>query len=142
MIEWKEAYHLLYELEVHISSVFRVFNYPDKKDVLNEDIVEVLNDLQELNTLFIKKDCIDEWKINPISFLDICNAYWEQVWIPYKNKYNLVREEIYLTETFKKIHYNYVLDTKLDKIEEIEKDAIDQKRTSYGNNQLLSTPSL
>lgn len=142
MIEWKEACHLIYELEVQTSQVFRVFNYPDKKDALNEDIVEVLNDLQELNNLFLKKDCIDEWKINPISFLDICNAYWEQVWIPYKNKYNLVREEIYLTETFKKIHYNYVLDTKLDKIEEIEKDAIDQKRTSYGNNQLLSTPSL
>ena len=137
MIEWKEAYHLLCELEVHISSVFRVFNYPDKKDVLNEDIVEVLNDLQELNTLFIKKECIDEWKINPISFLDICNAYWEQVWIPYKNEYNLVREEIYLTKTFRKIHIIYLI-----QIEEIEKDAIDQKRTSYGANQQLSVSSL
>lgn len=142
MIEWKEACHLIYELEVQTAGVFRVFNYPDKKDVLNEDIVEVLDDLQELNNIFLEKSCIDEWKVNPISFLDICNAYWEQVWIPYKNKYNLVREEIYLTETFKKIHYNYILDTKLDKIEEIEKDAIDQKRTSYGKNQLLSTSSL
>lgn len=142
MIEWKEACHLIYELEQQTAFVFRAFNYPDKRDDLNEDLVKVFDDLYELNTLFIKKDCIDEWKINPIAFLDICNAFWEQVWIPYKNEYNLVREEIYLTETFKKIHYNYVLDTKLDKIEEIEKDAIDQKRTSYGNNQLLSTPSL
>lgn len=142
MIEWKEAYHLLYEIEVHISSVFRVFDYHNKRDKLNKDLIEVFDNLQELVNLFHRRDCIDEWQKNPIAFLDICNAYWEQVWIPYKNEYNLVREEIYLTETFKKIHYNYVLDTKLDKIEEIEKDAIDQKRTSYGTNQLLSTPSL
>lgn len=142
MIEWKEACELIYTLEKQTAFVFRAFNYPDKKKELNEDVVKVFDDLYELNTLFIKKDCIDEWQKNPIAFLDICNAYWEQIWIPYKNEYNLVREEIYLTETFKKIHYNYVLDTKLDKIEEIEKDAINQKRTSYGNNQLLSTSSL
>lgn len=142
MIEWKEACELIYTLEKQTAFVFRAFNYPDRRKELNEDVVKVFDDLYELNTLFIKKDCIDEWKINPVAFLDICNAFWEQIWIPYRNAYNLVREEILLTETFKKIHYNYVLDTKLDKIEEIEKDAIDQKRTSYGTNQLLSTSSL
>lgn len=132
MIEWKEACELIYTLEKQTAFVFRAFNYPDKKADLNEDIVKVFDDLYELNTLFIKKDCIDEWKINPVAFLDICNAYWEQIWIPYKNAYNLTREEIYLTETFKKIHYNYVLDTRLDEIEELEKDAITQKQTDYG----------
>ncbi len=139
MIEWKEACELIYTLEKQTAFVFRAFNYPDKKDDLNEDVVKVLDDLYELNNIFLEKSCIDEWKINPVSFLDICNAYWEQVWIPYKNAYNLTREEIYLTETFKKIHYNYVLDTRLDEIEEIEKDAIDQKRTSYGTNQHLQS---
>ena len=131
MIEWKEAYHLLYELEVHISSVFRVFSYHDRRDKLNPELVEVLDGLQELINLFHKMDCIHEWQRNPIAFLDICNAYWEQIWIPYKNEYNLVREEIWLTETFQKIHYNYVLDTKLDIIEELEKDAIAGKSTGY-----------
>jgi hypothetical protein len=132
MIEWKEACELIYTLEKQTAFVFRAFNYPDKKDELNEDVKKVFDDLYELNTLFIKKDCIDEWKINPVAFLDICNAFWEQIWIPYRNEYNLVREEILLTETFKKIHYNYVLDTKLDKIEEIEKDALSIKETGYG----------
>ena len=141
MIEWKEACELIYTLEKQTAFVFRAFNYP-KNDEMNEDVKKVFDDLYELNTLFIKEDCINEWKVNPIAFLDICNAFWEQVWIPYKNEYNLVREEILLTETFKKIHYNYVLDTKFDKIEEIEKDAISQKRTAYGQNQLLSSSSL
>lgn len=138
MIEWKEAYHLLYELEVHVSSVFRVFDYHDKRGLLNEDVIEVLDNLQELINLFHKMDCIDEWQKNPIAFLDICNAYWEQIWIPYKNEHNLAREEIWLTETFKKIHYNYVLDTKLDKIEELEKDAINQKQTDYFSRKQAS----
>lgn len=136
MIEWKEAYHLLYELEVHISSVFRA--HSDKMNTPDKDTVEVLNNLQELINLFHKMGCIDEWQRNPIAFLDICNAYWEQIWIPYKNEHNLVREEIWLTETFKKIHYNYVLDTKLDKMEELEKDAINQKRTDYFSRKQTS----
>ncbi len=138
MIEWKEAFHLLYELQVHISSVFRVFNYRDKRDTLDKDVVEVFDNLQELVNLFNNMNCIDGWRENPIAFLDICNAYWEQIWIPYKNEHNLVREEIWLTETFKKIHYNYVLDTKLDKIEEIEKDAIAQKRTDFFSRKQAS----
>lgn len=138
MIEWKEAYHLLYELEVHVSSVFRVFDYHDKRGFLNEDVIEVLDNLQDLINLFHKMDCIDEWQKNPIAFLDICNAYWEQIWIPYKNEHILVREEINLTETFKKIHYNYVLDTKLDKMEGLEKDAINQKQTDYFSRKQAS----
>ena len=132
MIEWKEACNLIYTLEQQTAGVFRVFNYHDKRDALNKDLIEVLDNLQELVNLFIKRDCIDEWQRNPVAFLDICNAFWEQIWIPYKNEYNLVREEVLLTETFKKIHYNYVLDTKFDKIAEIENDAIAQKRTDYG----------
>lgn len=75
MIEWKEAYHLLYELEVHISSVFRVFSYHDKRDTLDKDVVEVLDNLQELVNLFNNMNCIQEWQKNPIALLDICNAY-------------------------------------------------------------------
>ena len=77
-------------------------------DVVDE-VKETYDSLIELYNLIANVRIRKEWEANPVSFYDIIEAYYQQVWIPYKVEWDLTDEEIDLTHQFEAIHIEGVM---------------------------------
>lgn len=72
-------------------------------DVVDE-VKETYDGLIELYSLIVNVKLRKEWEANPACFYDIVEAYYQQVWIPYKVEWDLTDEEEELAHQFEAIH--------------------------------------
>ena len=73
-------------------------------DDVEDEIKETYDSLIELYNLIANVKLRKEWEANPVCFYDIVEAYYQQVWIPYKVEWDLTDEEEELAHQFEAIH--------------------------------------
>jgi len=91
-----------------------------------EDFIkETYEALKEFLELLQSPREINEWKHNVVSFYDVCDAYYEQVWLPFYKEYinGLTDDEL-------QFHYNEIAQFQYTIIDVHHKD--DTYRSTYG----------
>ena len=73
-------------------------------DAVEDEIKETYDALIELYNLIANVRIRKEWEANPMCFYDIVEAYYQQVWVPYKTDWALNDDEEALGHQFEAIH--------------------------------------
>lgn len=81
----------------------RFYDACDAEDFIKETY-EALKEFLEL--LQSPRD-INEWKHNVVSFYDVCDAYYKQVWLPFYKEYinGLTDDELQFHYTIIEVHH-------------------------------------
>lgn len=73
-----------------------------------EDFIkETYEALKEFFELLQSPREINEWKHNVVSFYDVCDAYYKQVWLPFYEEYisGLTDDELFFHQSIAYVHH-------------------------------------